>query len=1197
MAQPAMQPAASAPAPPAFRPQALRSVRMHPRLAAGVGGFVFLVLLGYGLTRKPVYSAEALVYEEPAAAKLMSDGTAGGFDSARYESYLDQQKQVMARPDVLGAAVASLPPQTWRVLGPNARAAQQSLATQLKVDRVKTSYQLSVSLQSSDPAAAAAIVNAVTAAYLKEVHQDAAAQSDQRAQLLGEERRRIEGELETTRTEQAGLSASLGVASPLGENGNPYDFELASVRQELLTARQAHDAAAAQLGSLSGGGQDAALATAADEIMGGDTGLASMRATVSARRATLNGQMAGMKPENPVYKQDLEELSDLDKTLDTMTRQTRAKAENHVQEKLRTELERSGDVESRLNAQLAQLTAKATTAAPRLQRAAELNDDLQRLNIRFAAVDDALRSLQLEANGPGIVRLSLAAAVPTTPEPSRKMLLLAAAPLLGLICGIAAAVMARKRDRRLYSGRDVEDVLGFAPMAVLPARADVSLRVMDEYVLRLAAGIESAYRDGGAQTFLLTAVSASTQTRLLRKALIARLKRIGLDVALARPTDLLLAEQRGKLSGGRREISRTGDGFVAEHLAKLKGEHALVVIDAPALGTSAETEYVARCADATILVAECGVTTREELLQSGQLLQRLHARGVGAVLAELQLRFADQSFRDAIDAFERRQPEQSASAERSAVRSAARAAAAPVEEEGETDYVLPREYIAVKSSVETVEESQEPLREIEAAAEPVVEMDVEASPMEAAPDAPVVQAAAEEEALPIVSREPLPHEKMSPTLSVAGEQTSDGEQPMTAPRSWFHRFVRRDGEKVSLLSERGEDAASVDEASFLESRISHSRNAYPAAAPHEVDAFGAEVEPAMSRQYVLDDLQTIQNEHGELRGDEHKIPVLAAIGSIANGMDFERVEELQAPSGVREPEVAAPALPAAEIADKEFVVRARPARPLSFHELAALAAGSETVHAAEPVGVAFEAESEAADEMVHTVEVPAELMQAHAAVLPVEQVQEVMEALPMPVAAKVEHVAEPMVAQEIAQTVEAQRGPEIVAAPRPETPFDFDAEEREDALPHAFTTPAGTSRWDPIPPLRPTDSGWNRMYGANGANGGNGSDGNGSDGSNGVGAAVRGRGDDWSDRGDGIRPELAVPPRQEKEVGGELDEPALSRPWGLLSRFQQTHLIAPARKNGLGKLASANGHGGHDEYDRNAASDKFQDPFQAGRKG
>jgi uncharacterized protein involved in exopolysaccharide biosynthesis len=1228
------------PLPPAFQPQIVRSVRMHPLLAAGVGGCVFLALLAYGLTRKPVYKAQSLVYEEPAAAKLLSDGTTGTFDPSRYDSYLDQQKQIIVRADVLGAAIATLPAPVWHELGPNEQAAVASLQAQLKADRVKTSYQLSIGLESSDPKAAAAIVNAVTQAYLEAVHKESSAQTDQRALLLAEERSRIEGEMQTTRQEQAALSASLGVASPVGETANPYDFEIAGVRQQLLQARQAHDVAAAQLNSISGGGTgDAALKAAADETLLGDPALASMRATVSARQATLSGQMAGMKPDNPVYRQDLDELADLDKTLDNMTQQSRGKAERQLQEKLRTELERTADIEARMNAQLARLTATATTAAPKLQRAAELADDLTRLNTRYAAVDDALRSLQLEANGPGVVRLSLAAAVPETPEPNRKMLLLAAAPVAGIIFGIAAAVFARRRDRRVYSPRDVEDVLGFAPMTVLPAKSDVSARVMEEYVLRLAAAIEGAYRGSGAQTFLLTAASAATDIRPLRKALTAKLERIGLDIAVASTTDLLLA---APVTSGEQRMARPGEGagFVAGHLADLKGAHALVIINAPPLGTSAETEYVARCADATILVAESGVTTREELFDSARLLQRLEARGVGAVLQGLALRFAGETFRQAVEAVEQRQPDLYNSTIRTRP-----IATAP--EAAEIEYIQPRQrppagppqpaFVAPAYGWSPAV-APEPL-----VPEPHAPPVVTATAGEELPqDEPLAEELAEVPAATSVPETIEPsHEKMSPKLPGPRESVSDGGPPMSGSKNWFQRLLHRDDERVSIIPEGGDDDEPIDEASFITSRISRSAAAYESPALTEPEAL-------MSRRFVLADLHANEPdfEPEKPRLDDVSSAEAAAVQPPHREDDVEPAHLFVVPppappefvpAPVASPVAATPrwdaaafqaaaykaALPGVaeptieELSATRLLARLRPARPLSFHELEALThpvaaeADAGTVAAAaepaaEPVAeqIAPALSGAAEEEMVHAVELPPELTQAHARSSHLEQArgEPVAEAPPAEFHAAEpgmeEHAPSPVLNQTFYDEPAEEEGEEAVV----EQPVDAAAEnvtttEQEDPADAEYSNSitkeiaritsgshAGAGRWDPIPPLRPTDSGWNRMHGSNG-------NGNGT-----VYAGVeRRRGDDWSwtsreaDRDKDLSSSVEAGAQRwaEPAVSGEFDEPTLSRPWGLLSRFQQTHLITPARRNGASKGASDNGSASG-ERDREQESGPFQ---------
>lgn len=652
---------------PAFRPQIMRSVRMHPVIAASVAAMVLVGLVGFAMVQKPVYLAVSQVYEEPAPPKLLSDPSAAVFDANKYETFLAEQIQLVQRLDVLTAAMGSLPAATYQEFGATPAQAAEAIQSQIKVVRLASSYQISIGLKGNDPQKTADLVNAITTAYLGTVHKANAADYDQRAQLLGEERQRIETELQTERAEQTALGASIGVANPVGESGNPYDAELSGIRAQLVEARAAHDVASAQLASLSGAGQSRTdgLTAAADELIAGDAGLGSMKATISQRKAQLNEQMSGMTPNNPIYKQDQDQIADLDRTLDRMTNDLRDKAARRLQDKLRADLQRTGDIESRLNGQLARQIANATSAAPRLQRASEVAADMQRLDTRMAAVDDSLRSLRLEVSGPPQVRLSLAATAPERPEANRRKQLLLLALPLALLFGAAAAILARKRHKRIYGPVDIDDVLGFSPLAVLPARADVSQQVFEEYVLRLAAGIESAYRTTGARTFLLTSVSLTTDIGPLATALTRKFEEIGVHVIVATAWDML-APTEGVPAGDSntdpatagelaKAVARWNEGFVTANVARMKTENGLVLIESDAILNCAQTEYVARCADATVLIVECGVTTRPELFRAAELLHRLNVTGIAAVLEEIQLRYADANFRNAIDALDRRQ--------------------------------------------------------------------------------------------------------------------------------------------------------------------------------------------------------------------------------------------------------------------------------------------------------------------------------------------------------------------------------------------------------------------------------------------------------------------------------------------------------------------------------------------------------------
>jgi len=98
-----------------------------------------------------------------------------------------------------------------------------------------------------------------------------------------------------------------------------------------------------------------------------------------------------------------------------MMKDLRGKAAARIQEKLRTDLERTAGVESRLNGQLRQLASTAASATPKLQRASDLATDIARLRARFTTVDEQLHNLMLEDSAPGAVHLSVTAVPPLRP--------------------------------------------------------------------------------------------------------------------------------------------------------------------------------------------------------------------------------------------------------------------------------------------------------------------------------------------------------------------------------------------------------------------------------------------------------------------------------------------------------------------------------------------------------------------------------------------------------------------------------------------------------------------------------------------------------------------------------------------------------------------------------------------------------------
>lgn len=639
----------------------LRSLQMHKKLAFGIFAAALLACAAFVARGWNNYTAQALVYVQPAPPRLLSNGPENRwpYDSNTYESYIQQQIHNVTRPDVLVAAAKAIP--GWTRSGENVQLAAARLGRALEVARVGSGYQISITAKAKDPEKAARVANAVAASYIESSTRELRAGDDQRIQLLREERDRVQTELTADRTEQDDLNKKLGVASLGNSPVDPIDEQINAVRAELIKARADNDEAAARVmtAGKTGAASSSALDADADDLVAADPGMVSMKTSVSARRSQLITQMANLTPNNPQYKQDSEELAQINSSLESMTKELRAKAAAHIQQKLKTDLERTSDVEGKLNAQLGQLTASAGTAGPRLQRLNELAADIQRLQSRFALVDEQFRNLLLENNAPGAVYLSSAAVPPL--GASRDLVLRNAIVILlgGLLLGWGAALLAHNLDQRIYIAADVERVLGFTPMAQLPDFDEVGSGVEEEYLLRLAAALEHAYQQGELKSCIFTGVAAGSGTTTVSTRITNMLEAMGRSTVLVNasgsPVPPPPAENACDAETGLVHAPRsTRSTALLQQMAEETGEDTIVLSDTAPLLVSGETEYLARFVDSAIVIVQSGVTTRAQLRDVAHTLQRLDVSAVGFVLNRIAKDKANPSFRESVRAVEQR---------------------------------------------------------------------------------------------------------------------------------------------------------------------------------------------------------------------------------------------------------------------------------------------------------------------------------------------------------------------------------------------------------------------------------------------------------------------------------------------------------------------------------------------------------------
>jgi succinoglycan biosynthesis transport protein ExoP len=667
-------PLADAPETP-FRLDLRRSLQLHWKLALLIFILGLAIAAAYFVVSERTYDAQSLINLEPPAAKVLDQtATSRWPDSAAYQSYVEQQILNATRNDVLASALKRMGPGVWQKQGESEQAAIDRLRLAIEVARLGTSYQFAITAHAPSAELAAKIANAVAVSYLDRASHEQKSFDAQRLSILAEERDRIRTELDTDRTEQEALNKQLGVAA-VGATPDHFDEDISHLREELIKARTAHDEAEAHLTAM-GASQDsssAAMDAEADALIATDMGLGAMKTSLNQRRATLVSQMANLTPNHPQYKQDTQELAQIDSSINNMQRDLRAKAA----QRLRNDLERTSGVEARLNGQLGQMAAAAGNVTFRMQRANDLAADILRLQARFAQVDGQWRNLSLDDSAPADALLSAVAVAPLRHAKSKRLANTITIALAGLLLGLLAAVGKHKLDPKLYIASDFEQVLGFPPLAVVPDFYQVSDGVAEEHLLRLSTEIEYAHQQGSLKNCIFTGVGAGAGVTTIATRVRSMLDTMGMGTVLVdasgtpSPAEPHEADHREASSSQLVALRASRSTALRQQLAEEAeaGDESLVLTDTAPLSVSAETAYLARFVDAAIVVVESGVTTRAQLRDVANTLERLDVRAVGYVLNRVGMAKADPAFRQSVQAIENHLHTQSLSIARGTERS------------------------------------------------------------------------------------------------------------------------------------------------------------------------------------------------------------------------------------------------------------------------------------------------------------------------------------------------------------------------------------------------------------------------------------------------------------------------------------------------------------------------------------------------
>jgi polysaccharide biosynthesis transport protein len=668
-----------------IRINVMRSLRLH--MVTSI--MVTLLVLGLGLAvvarHKPYYAAASVIYVSPTVPKTLVEDREL---EQPYESYVQETLHAINRYDVLADAIHKMPPGLWQAPGEPERVAVTRLQHSMQITHIGNTYQVEIELEGYRPEHLADVVNIITEVYLEKAHSEEYYGRDDRLNTLKDERNHIQSEIDARLQEQSKITNALGVASFDGKGTNVFDVENAKMHADLTAAHEQRNQAEAQLAALTNGDPSApnsALNAAADELIANDPGLSSLKTDLSKKKADIIEKLNGMAPSHPDRKQAESQLAQIQKELDDMHTRLLKTAADRLEQKLRTQLSQAQMYESKLNSDLQHGTKLAADAAPRIQRAEAIDADLTTLHAREVAVAERISNLELESNSPGSVHLFAPAMTPLTPEKSKIAALLILIFPFSIALGIITAVALDLLDPHIYNASDVEGVLGFAPIGMLFDDCEVTQMVFDECALRLAAGIDHAARSAGAHTFVITGVNSGAGTTSIIENLGSMLAKLGRKTLVIDPsghsepvafvtfgTEMqkrpvsFPGESTGNPTVGK-ELQATKsarqslptripplNSFVFESFQSLSAEYDIVLIDAAPVLISAETEYLARMADVTVLVVEAGKTKKAWLTRSARLLERMGVAGAAAVINKVHPARVEEALKDDLRDFELR---------------------------------------------------------------------------------------------------------------------------------------------------------------------------------------------------------------------------------------------------------------------------------------------------------------------------------------------------------------------------------------------------------------------------------------------------------------------------------------------------------------------------------------------------------------
>jgi len=666
-------------------------------LAAGVAttvatlGLLAALALGHA-----TYVAEAEIRISPSSPSQLASG---GYHFNSTQDYRDYVQQQVFEIDSYATATAGLERLgskrwLWQKRGESDRRAAERLMGSLKINPVRDSYFVTVSLEGESPQGLADIVNAVVNAYLaREADQEVNA-ADMGVQLLSDRKSDLEQRKAGDEQQLSKLAQALGIGSIAGEIANPYDKLLSDENTAAMRAHRDVTVAEARLDTIKAHRdriQQLEIDSKVQEMAASSPETTPVKQQLLQEREAALLELSGLGPKHPAragLEQKIAEINAELKNVDNASLdEVRASlnksesANSHVSiSQAEVNLDQAQRTEQGILRDLDALRGEATSFGTRYSQGIALHDRIERESKELQDVDDQISALRLERQAPGFVSLDSAALMPDLPQNGRRRVIFLLSLLGATGLGVAVPMALDLIDPRIRTVAELEGVLGFPPLGATLLGNDRSDR---EGLRRIALAVLRERRTSGVRAFALTSVREGAGTTTLTLALARELSALGAPTAAIeanmvspdkryvengkdkpprrdRPEAISVGATRGltrqlamtgPLEARSHALVRTGDAepelfsicrhdgssgltmeCVLDTVKRALETHDMVLLDGPSLLASADPVLLLQIPAGALLVVRAERDEIREIKAAGRELERISPPVVGTIL-------------------------------------------------------------------------------------------------------------------------------------------------------------------------------------------------------------------------------------------------------------------------------------------------------------------------------------------------------------------------------------------------------------------------------------------------------------------------------------------------------------------------------------------------------------------------------------